>query len=282
MNVLISTDSTADLTDDLIEKYNIHTLPMRYSLDDVMFDGTNDIPKKTFYQKMRTGSIVSTSQTNEYDAKVYFKKLLESKKDIVHIAFSSELSGSTFNLIRVANELNENSENKIYIIDSLCGGSSQAILTLLACEMVEDNQSIGRIVEAIREKVPNVCSYFTVDNLKYLHKGGRISKLTALVGSILNIKPIIYADSQGKLATFKKVMTRKKSLIELSRIVAKKITDKRYIFISHADAESDANFLAELMEESIGIKPIITELTQILGCHAGPGLVAIFFMSNSR
>ena len=281
--MILSTDSTANLPKEYYEKLNIKMIPLQIILNDATYDDLSDkLPTKEYYQQMREGAVPTTAQVNEYAAKEYFEKLLELGDDILHIGFSSALSGSTFTLKRVAEELNSTHKNKIVVIDSLNASCGEGILVLLAHDLLTQGKTIDEIKIEVEKLIPYVCSYFTVEQLKYLVRGGRVGKFSGIVGTLLNIKPVLRVDENGKLVSYKKVISRKKSIAEMSNIVTEKIADKRYVMITHAECEDEARDLAKTLKETFNVEPIITELTQVIGCHTGPGLLAVFFIGKEK
>lgn len=281
--MILSTDSTANLPKEYYEKLNIKIIPMQIILDDATYDDLSEkLPTNEYYQRMRDGATPTTAQINEYSAKNYFEELLKSGEDVLHIGFSSALSGSTFTLKRVAEELNQVYSNKITIIDSLNASCGEGILVLIANDLRNEGKSVEEIKTEIEKLIPYSCSYFTVEQLKYLVRGGRVSKFSGVVGTLLNIKPVLRVDENGKLVSYKKIISRKKSISELGNIVTDKLAEKKYIMISHAECFEDAQTLAKIIEDSFGVKPIITDLTQVIGCHTGPGLLAVFFIGKEK
>lgn len=281
--MILSTDSTANLPKEYYEKLNIKMIPMQIILEDTTYDDLSDkLPITEYYQKMREGATPTTAQINEYSAREYFEKLLKSGEDILHIGFSSALSGSTFTLKRVAEELNQTHTNKIIVVDSLNASCGEGILVLIANDLRNEGKSVEEIKIEIEKLVPYSCSYFTVEQLKYLVRGGRVGKFSGVVGTLLNIKPVLRVDENGKLVSYKKVISRKKSLAEMINIATEKIADKRYVMISHAECLEDAQDLAKILKETFNVEPIITDLTQVIGCHTGPGLIALFFIGKEK
>lgn len=281
--MILSTDSTANLPKEYYEKYNIKMIPMKIVIEDTTYNDLSDkLPVKEYYQKMKEGSAPTTAQINEYDATEYFEELLTHGEDILHISFSSALSGSTATLKRVANQLNETHKNKIVIIDSLNASCGEGILVLKAKDLMEEGKSIDEIKEEIEKLIPFACSYFTVEQLKYLVRGGRVGKFSGIVGTLLNIKPVLRVDESGRLVSYKKVISRRKSVEEMKKIISEKIADKKYVMISHADCEEEANNFAKDIKETLNAEPIVTDLTQVIGCHTGPGLLAVFFFGKEK
>ncbi len=281
--MILSTDSTANLPKEYYNKFNIKMIPMQIILGDTTYDDlSEELPVKEYYEKMREGTIPTTAQINEYSAKAYFENLLTLGEDILHIGFSSALSGSTLTLKRVAEELNQTHNNKIVVIDSLNASCGQGLLVMMANDLKQEGKSIEEIKIEIEKLIPFICSYFTVEQLKYLVKGGRVGKFSGIVGTLLNIKPVLRVDENGKLVSYKKVISRKKSLAEMLNIITEKIADKRYIMISHADCFEEASSLAKTIKETFNVEPILTDLTQVIGCHTGPGLIALFFIGKEK
>lgn len=276
--MILSTDSTANLPKEMYQHLNISMIPMKIILDGNTYDDlSEDLPIEEYYGKMREGKIPSTAQINEFDAREYFEKLLEQKQDVLHIGFSTSLSGSTNTLKRVAEELNASHQNKIVVLDSLNASCGEGMLVLYAKELIEQGKSIDEVAEMVKEKIPHSKSYFTVEQLKYLVKGGRVGKFSGIIGTILNVKPVLTVDPQGRLVSYKKIISRKKSIAEMIEIVASQIAQDSKVMIAHAMCLSDAEDFAEKVKAKIGVEPLITDLTQVIGCHTGPGLLAVFF-----
>lgn len=281
--MILSTDSTANLPKEHYGEMNIKMIPMQINLNDKTYDDlSTDLPVEEYYQHMRDGATPTTAQINEYKAREYLEELLKSGEDILHIGFSSALSGSTATMKRIAEELNETHKNKIVVIDSLNAASGEGMLVMKAHDMMKEGKTIDEIAEEIEKLVPYSCSYFTVEQLKYLVRGGRLSKVSGMLGTLLNIKPILRVDDQGRLVAYKKVISRRKAINELANICCEKIADTKYVFIDHAVCQDDANKLATMLNEKLGVEPIITDLTQVIGCHTGPGLLAVFFIGKEK
>ncbi len=281
--MILSTDSTANLPKEYYEKLNIKMIPMQIILNDETYnDLSEELPTTDYYQKMREGATPTTAQINEYAAREYFEKLLEGGEDVLHICFSSALSGTYATISRVANELNETHSNKIVVINSLNASCGEGILVLKAHDLIHEGKTLEEVKNEIEKLIPYVCSYFTVEQLKYLVRGGRVGKFSGVVGTLLNIKPVLRVDENGKLVSYKKVISRKKSIAELANIATEKLADKKYVMISHAECLDEAKELAKSLKEIFNVEPIITDLTQVIGCHTGPGLLALFFIGKEK
>lgn len=281
--MILSTDSTANLPKEYYKNLNIKMIPMQIILNDNTYnDLSEDLPIEDYYAQMRQGATPTTAQINEFAATEYFEELLKSGEDVLHIGFSSALSGSTNTLKRVAEELNKKYSNKIIVVDSLNASCGEGILVLLANDMINEGKSINEIETELNKIIPYICSYFTVEQLKYLVRGGRVSKLSGTIGTILNIKPVLRVDENGKLVGYKKVVSRRKSIEEMKNIISQKINNMKYVLISHANCLDDANNFAASLKETLNIEPIVTDLTQVIGCHTGPGLLAVFFIGKEK
>lgn len=279
--MILSTDSTANLPKSYYKDLEVSMIPMQIYLDGEIYDDLSEkLPIKDFYTKMKNGAEPKTAQINEQTAKEYFENLLATGDDILHISFSSALSGNTATIIKVAEELNKTHKNKIVVIDSLNASVGEGLLVLYARDFINEGKSIDEIANLLNELKTRCCSYFTVEHLKYLVRGGRVSKISGAIGTLLNIKPVLHVDDNGRLVGYKKVMSRKKALNELANICAEKIADKKYVFIAHAVCQEQAESLANIVNEKIGVLPKIIDLTQVIGSHAGPDLMAIFFISK--
>lgn len=285
-NFIISTESTCDLSLDYTLSRNIHVIDMEYIVDGEVFGGGSgkNLPHTLFYNKMREGAKTSTSMVNEETAREHFEKLLKSGQDVLHIAFAKACSGTYDNLVRVAQELNAKNQNKIYVLDSKCESTGEGLLVDLCAKERDEGKSISETCSFLEDIRDNLNLLFTVDNLKYLAAGGRISKSTAIIGNIAKIKPMLYVDTTGKLTMGGKALGRKNSLIKLTNMAIEKFSGKyKKIFVSHADCIDDANFVIEKLKAKLPDTEIILgEIGPVIGSHSGPGTLAIFFIGDVR
>lgn len=283
-NLIISMEATCDLPKELIEKYDFKIINMNFIVGGIGYSTETDgVVSTGLYEKMRAGEKTSTSQINSTGYQRFFRDLLKQGKPILHIAFSSGQSGTYYVAKSEADEINKNSENKIYVIDSLCSCSGHGMLGILAREFSKTAKDIDEVIAYI-ENIKNYLNHiFSVDNLKYLANGGRISATGAFIGNMLKIKPIMRVDEKGSLCVVQKVISRKKALLTIFE-KTKQIYDENYdiCFISHADCLQDAEFLKEKIEKETKLKPIITNLGPVIGCHSGPGTIAVYFIGKSR
>lgn len=287
-NYVITTDNNADLPENYYREHGVGCMYLSYTIDGTHYTHENFMEESEFYKKMRTGSMPTTAQVNPEEAKELFEPYLKEGKDILHIAFSSGLSG-TCNSCRIAAEelLEEYPDRRITIVDSLSASLGQGLLVYLAQKRKEDGQDMDAVAEWTEQHKKNIVHLFTVDDLDHLHRGGRVSKTAAVLGGMLNIKPILHVDEEGKLIPIGKVRGRKKSLLELAALMDKKIgTYASFcdtVFISHGDCLEEAQYLADKIKETYQVKTeIINYVGAVIGAHSGPGTMALFFVGDER
>ena len=235
---MITTDNNADLPEDFYKNHEVGCTYLSYTLEGKEYTEENFLPVEEFYNKMRAGSMPTTSQVNPESARALFEPYLKDGRDILHIAFSSGLSG-TFNSCRIAAEelMQEYPGRRVLVLDSLSASLGQGLLVYLAQERKEKGGSIEDVANWVETHKRNIVHLFTVDDLDHLYRGGRVSRTTAFLGGMLNIKPILHVDDAGKLIPIGKVRGRKKSLLELADLMDRKIGSYakscNMIFISH-------------------------------------------------
>lgn len=285
---VITTDNNADLPVEYYKEHNVGCMYFSYTMDDVLYKQGSYMPEGEFYGKMRAGSMPTTAQVNPEEARLLFEPYLKEGKDILHIAFSSGLSG-TYNSCRIAvEELREEYPDRIItIIDSLAASLGQGLLVYLTQKLKEEGADMQTAAEWAENHRKNIVHLFTVDDLNHLYRGGRVSKTTAVLGGMLNIKPILHVDDEGKLIPIGKVRGRKKSILELTSLMDEKLGSCKdtcdTIFISHGDCLEDAEFLAEKIKERYQIKTeIVNYVGAVIGAHSGPGTLALFFVGDLR
>lgn len=287
-NFIITTDSTSDLPSSYITEHKIEVFPLYYNLEDVIYGKDITLTPEDFYKKMRAGRMPTTMAINPELAKDTFKKYLEQGLDILHIGFSSALSGSFNNAMIAANELKEEyPERKIIIIDSLCASLGEGLLIHKAIILKESGKSIEETSSWIEENKLHVCHLFTVNDLFHLQRGGRVSKTTAIIGTMINVKPILHVNDEGRLIPLQNVRGRKRSLSTLVDSMETRIKgyegQNDIVFISHGDSLEDAQFVADLVKERFGIQSfLINYVGPTIGAHSGPGTIALFFMGSKR
>lgn len=286
---IITTDTTSDLPDDYIAKHNLGLMSLNYTLENVTYDLDHPLDVKEFYNKMRAGSLPTTSQVNPTIAKEIFQNLAqENDADILHIAFSSGLSG-TYNSARIAAEelKEEGFPYEIIVIDSLCASLGEGLLVHKAIAMKDAGVSLEDTAKWVEENKLHIVHNFTVDDLNHLYRGGRVSKTAAFLGTLASIKPLLHVDEEGRLVPLSKVRGRKKALTGLVDAMEKQMGNYRnqndIVFISHGDALEDAQFVADLIKERFAINSfLINYVGSTIGAHSGPGTIALFYMGEYR
>ncbi|MCR5767811.1 MAG: DegV family protein [Lachnospiraceae bacterium] len=291
MSYEIITDSASNLTRDLLDRYNIHMISYQVMIDGEnydCYDPDRDYAQagKDFYDKMRSGAKVSTSLVNTARFTDYFTPILETGSDIIFVGISSGLSG-TVQAARIAAEdlMEEFPGRKVIVIDSMGASLGEGLLVIELSKLRAQGVSIEDAAKWYENHKMDMNHVFTVDDLKYLKRGGRISTAEAIVGSILSIKPVLQADDNGKIIAFSKMRGRKKALMEIANQTIKHIVDpaSQTIAIAHCDAPEDAEYVAQLVREACPVQDIIIRYYDICtGTHVGPGTVAIFFMGKGR
>lgn len=285
---VITTDTTCDLPKEYVKKHNLILLPLYYRFDDVVYGDKNDMEPKEFYKEMRNGKMPTTMAVNPTTARDTFLGLVNEGYDILHIAFSSALSGSCSVAETVARDICEEIPGaKITVIDSLCASMGEGLLVHKAVMMKEAGKSMDEIARWLEDNKLNLCHIFTVDDLHHLRRGGRVSKTTAIIGTLINVKPVLHVNDEGRLVPLNNVRGRKKSLISLVDQMEKRLSgyeDKNdTVFISHGDCLEDAEYVASLVRDRFGIENfLINYICPTIGSHSGPGTVALFFMGNPR
>ena len=285
---VITTDNNSDLPEEYLKDHGVGCMYLSYSMDGKNYTHENSLPEHEFYEAMRNGSMPTTAQVNPENAKALLEPYLKEGKDILHIAFSSGLSG-TYNSSRIAAEelMEEYPDRKIIVVDSLSASLGQGLLVWLAQQKKELGQTLEDVADWVEKNKLKMVHLFTVDDLNHLYRGGRVSRTTAIVGSMLNIKPVLHVDNEGKLTAIGKVRGRKKALQELVKLMDEKIgsfgADCDTIFISHGDCEQDAQYVAAKVKEKYNIKNIIiNQVGATIGAHSGPGTMALFFVGDVR
>lgn len=282
----ISTDSTYDMPESYRAEHDLLVHPLFYTINDSVYGGDHDMDIKEFYARLRKGEIATTMATNLEDTTVRFRTVLEQGRDILHIGFSSALSSSYNNAAVAAAELQkEFPERKIRCVDSLCASMGQGLLVHYAVQKRAAGMSVDELADWLEENKLHFCHQFTVDDLHFLQRGGRISKTVAVLGTMINVKPVLHVDDEGRLVPLKNVRGRRKALTTLVDNMAEQIPGYQNdtIFISHGDCEEDARFVGRLVTERFGITDIrYNYVSPTIGSHSGPGTVALFFVGKAR
>lgn len=284
----ITTDSNSDLPQEYIDKLNTTIIPQYYSFGDTVYGDELNMPPAEFYERMKKGELPGSQANNPAVIEEKFRSLLDKDFDIIHIGFSSALSGSYNNVCMVAKELlEEYTDAKITVIDSLNVSLGESIMVLHANALKEKGASYEEVVDAIEEFKQHINVQFTVDDLFHLQRGGRVSKTTAVVGSALNLKPFLYVSNAGTLVSAGTVRGRKKSLhtlVERMKATLEENTDYSLpVGIVHGNCLEDAQVVAELVREQTNFTNIIiNDISPSIGTHAGPGALGILYYGQPR
>lgn len=287
-NYKIITENTVDMPQEYIEQYHIGLMSLSYTINNKTYGVENQLDWKTFYKQMRAGHMPVTSQINPEEAKSYLIEYAKESKQILYIGFSSALSGSYNSVCIAARELmEEDPELNIVTIDSKSASMGEGLLLHKAVMLRENGSTIREAQEWLEKNLLNIVQVFTVDDLNHLCRGGRVSKTTAIVGSLAGIKPILHIDNEGKLIPIDKIRGRKKALMGLVDYMEEKLGSHRgendTVFISHGDAYDDAIFVRDEVKRRFGVEDcIINHMGPTIGAHAGPGTVTLFFMGDER
>lgn len=288
-NFVIFTDSTADLSLDLYQQLDLKVVPLSFIIDghEYLEDPFNlEISAHDFYDLLRTGQMVKTSQIPPKRFLNAFEPYLKKGQDILMISFSSALSGS-YNSLLVAKEIlaEQYPNRKIVAFDSKCASMGEGLLIYYACLMKQKGASIEEIHSWLQENYLNLCHWFTVEDLDFLRRGGRLSGIVTFFGKLLKIKPVLHVDDEGRLVPVKKAVGRKASLDDLFNKMVETIKEpnNQVAFISHGDSLEDATYLKNrILNETEVTEVIINNVGAVIGSHSGPGTIALFFLGEKR
>lgn len=283
---IITVNSTVDLPKEWLDERNVPVIPLKYTIDGETYTDMEGLSAKEFFAKLREGKMATTSQINPEEAREYLETFLKEGKDVLHLGFSSGLSG-TYNSMRIAAEelKEEYPDAKIYIIDTLCACMGEGLLLYYTLKQKAEGKTIEEAAQWVEENKLHVCHNVTVDDLHHLHRGGRVSKTAAVLGTMVQIKPIIHMDNNGCLQVIGKERGRKKALNKIVDMAAKQIAgwENDMAMITHGDCLEDAEYVAKQVREKLGIQEVlINNIGTVIGSHTGPGVVAVFVMGNER
>ena len=285
---VIITDSASDLPKEYYLQNEIDCVPLGFILDGVTYGGEEgkQMEVKEFYAKLRGGSMPTTFQISPDQARLHIERHVKEGKDVLICAFSSGLSGTANSFAVAARELGEEyPERKIMFVDSLCASLGQGLFVDYVVKKADTGASIEETHAYAEDLKQHICHYFTVDNLFHLKRGGRVSATTAVIGSMLKIKPVLYVDHEGHLIPIGKSMGRKKSISALVEHMKELQTldANDPIFISHGDCEEDVAYLKQLLKERFGEREIMVNcIGSVIGTHSGAGTLALFFKGKHR
>ena len=283
MNFIISTENTCDLSREYLTSNDVRVINMSYTVGAEEYGGDTgrELDVKEFYNKMREGEKTSTAMINETIATEYFTNLAKEGKDVLHISFASACSGTYESMLKASRALYQNAKTKTYVVDSLCESAGQGLLVKLVVEYAKTH-TIKETYDYTNDVKNRVNLLFTVEDLSYLARGGRISRVSATVGNALKIKPLLSVDEVGKLTPRTKVMTRRLSINKLIEKTKEKFTgESSKIIIGHSDCTETAEKVkSELLCLTSDIE--IENIGPVIGAHSGPGTLAIFFLGKDR
>ena len=283
---VIFTDSACDIKPELLQEWGVPFADMTFTFEGEAREYTNaDISVDEFYNRMRQGACAKTAAINADTFMRAFEPILQTGSDILYVAFSSGLSTTVNSAHMAADELlQQYPERKIIIVDTLAASAGGGLMVYMAVEKKKTGASLEENAAYIESLIPHHCIWFTVDDLEYLKRGGRVSPTVAFVGSLLGIKPVLQMDSEGHLIKVSTARGRKKSI----EAMADKFGELAYnkgdpIFISHAECPDEAQLLADMIKERYGAETtLITDIGPIIGAHSGPGTIALFFIGDHR
>ena len=286
---VLLTDSSADLTDALVKELGVEVLPLSFTMRNKTYRNWPDnreIDPKDFYRQLREGEMATTSAVNVSDFTETIEPHLKEGRDVLVVAFSSGLSATCHSAQIAAQELSEQyPERKVYVVDSLCASLGQGLLVWYAARMKNEGRGIGAVRDWLEENKLHLCHWFTVDDLHFLKRGGRISSATAVLGTMLSIKPVMHVDDEGHLTKVGTARGRNASLKALVDHMTETAIDPagQTVFISHGDCEEDANKVAEDVKRRFGVQTVVlNNVGPVIGAHSGPGTVALFFLGRHR
>ena len=291
MSFGIITDSSANLPERLIDKYDLQVMALEFIVDGavhVSYLKDSIIDCKQFYDMMRAGKVINTSLARIEDADRLLRAQFDEGRDVLYLGFDSALS-ATYEVI--SNHLktvaaDEYPARRLYCIDTKAAALGMGRLVLEAASQREAGRPLELVAQWIEENVLSFAHWFTVDDLNFLQRGGRLSKGVAFAGTLLNIKPVLHVDDVGRLVPTIKVRGRKKSLLALVEKFAESASEpkaEQFVAISHGDCLEDANFVADQLKERFGVTDILVHyLDPVIGAHAGPGTVALFFSTDMQ
>ena len=285
---VIVTDSCCDFDRELIESLDLTVIPLSVQLGPDRFRNTpEEAPEShVFYTRLKQGEPAQTSAPNVEEFKQVFLPFLQQGKDVLYLGFSSALSGTYHNAAIAAQELAEEIDQaKVTAVDTLCASMGQGLLVDLAVQEKRKGKSLEEVRDFVLATMPRLCHWFTVGDLSQLRRGGRLSAGKAIVGNLLNIKPVLHVDDEGRLVPMESAKGRKKSVEALLKHMEETVIDPetQRIYISHGDCLADAQALAAMIQERLHVVSVtIGDVGPVIGAHSGVGTLALFFLGTKR
>ena len=284
-NFQIITDSCSDFTEQMYREFSVRSAPLSVLYKGVLHENfSDDASLQDLYAGIRGGEMPTTSAVNPEGWIALMKPVLEAGEDILCIAFASVLSATCQNAVIAANELREEfPDRKINIVDSCCATLGQGLLIIQACQKRDAGESLEAVTAWAEEAKNHVAHWITVDNLFHLKRGGRLSATTAIVGTMLNIKPLLVITKEGKLISHSKARGRKAALEAIVKQIETHCIDKRLVTIAHADCLDEAETLAATIKARCGVQEVrIGYIGAVVGAHTGAGALVVSFMADQR
>ena len=284
-NYVIITDSACDILPEKLAEWNVKMLPLAFLFTDTGVEQKDhEEPVGEFYKSMRAGRVAKTSCVNEEAFESAFAPILEAGQDILYLGLSGGLSATSENAKKVADSLMKKyPDRKVEAIDSLSASAGEGLFVYLAVRNRDAGMTLEENAEALKNDILHVCHWFTVEDLVYLKRGGRVSAATALLGTALNVKPVLHVDNEGHLIKITQVHGRKKSIKKMAEKLGETILPDSPIFISNADCMEDAEMLKDILKNEYSKEvTLITSIGSVIGAHAGPGTLALFFLGKER
>ena len=283
---ILYTDSACDLPEDMLKNLGIHYRSLTFAFEGEREHGDREVPAKEFYAKMRAGGVAKTAAINTKCFREAFEEEIAAGHDILYIAFSSGLS-TTYNSGRfaLADLKDKYPDRKLIAVDSLCASAGFGLMVYLAAKKKAEGATIEEVEKFVLDTRLHICHWFTVDDLVYLKRGGRISPAATLIGTMLGIKPVLHVDNEGHLVNVSKARGRQASIRVLADHYGETALDKTggTVFISNGDCVEDAETLRDILAEEYGAKvELITDVGPVIGAHSGPGTLALFFVGSAR
>ncbi len=282
---ILSAESACDFTPALAEKYDVKVMPMKYYIGEEEFSSADANGTDELYRRMKAGEVTKTTQPNDFEVREFLEGLLQEGKDILHLSFSSGMSGTAATFARVAAELNKTNANKIYVVDTLCQSSGVALLlTILADKVAREDLSAQEARDFVENTKMSIMHYFVVETLTYLARGGRVSPVLAKIGNLLKLKPLLQVNDEGKIVQLAKHIGRKRSIVALIDKFKQNYNGaSKFVYISHADCLAEAEGIkAELEKLYPELNICISPLGPIIASHSGPGTLALYFTADKR
>jgi len=284
---VIFTDSACDISPELLEKWGVKSASLTFRFENENKEYLNyEMDSKSFYDKMREGLVAKTSAINSATFISAFEEILKEGRDVLYLGFSSGLS-TTYNSARLAAKqlCGIYPDSKIIVVDTLAASAGEGLLVRLVVDKKNEGASIEEAATFAEKSVLNICHWFTVDDLVYLKRGGRISAAAAFFGNVIGIKPVLHVDNEGHLVNVMKVRGRRSAVLAMAQKYEETALDKEngLVYISHADCMKDVEDLSKLIHDRCGASvEIVTDVGPVIGAHSGPGTLALFFVGKER